>query len=113
MEQFDYHIEVTADGSHTLYVPQLNERFHSGYGAVQESMHIFIRDGFRFGMKDKAGLQILEVGFGTGLNALLTCLDAEHFHIKTAYTSIEPYPFERRDYQQAELSGSIEKERQR
>jgi tRNA U34 5-methylaminomethyl-2-thiouridine-forming methyltransferase MnmC len=62
----------TSDGSHTLYVPELDEHYHSVYGAVQESEFIFINNGFD--SCDTDPLNILEVGFGTGLNALLTAV---------------------------------------
>ena len=63
---------VTDDGSHTLFVSSLNEHYHSTYGAIQESLHIFIDKGLRYQMKSSNHLNVLEVGFGTGLNALLT-----------------------------------------
>ena len=58
----------TADGSHTIYVTELDEHYHSVHGAVQESTYIFIRNGFDFCKADP--LSILEIGFGTGLNFL-------------------------------------------
>ena len=60
---------VTSDGSHTIFVPELNEHYHSIHGAVQESMLVFIKNGL--GYCDTNPLNIFEVGFGTGLNALL------------------------------------------
>lgn len=83
-------IEMTADGSHTLFVPELNEHYHSVNGAVQESMHIFINTGLQH--TTKAELNVFEVGFGTGLNAYLTALQAEQSYRKIHYTSIEAYP---------------------
>ncbi len=56
---------ITADGSHTIFVPELNEHYHSVHGAVQESEHIFIKNGFDLCKADP--LNIFEVGFGTGL----------------------------------------------
>ncbi|MGE5419055.1 MAG: tRNA (5-methylaminomethyl-2-thiouridine)(34)-methyltransferase MnmD [Chloroflexota bacterium] len=81
---------VTSDGSHTIYIPELNEHYHSVHGAIQESEHIFIETGF----KTCAGssLSILEIGFGTGLNAFLTALEAEKNCTKVNYTTIEKYP---------------------
>jgi tRNA U34 5-methylaminomethyl-2-thiouridine-forming methyltransferase MnmC len=61
---------TTKDGSHSLYRSDLNEKYHSEFGAIQESMHIFIQKGFEAVNKKK--IQIFELGFGTGLNALLT-----------------------------------------
>jgi len=82
--------QLTADGSHTLYVPEIDEHYHSVNGAVQESMHVFIEAGFLHLQKEKA--RIWEVGFGTGLNAFLTLLEAEKTGIDTAYFAIELHP---------------------
>ena len=80
----------TADGSHTLLVPELNEHYHSTNGAIAESMHVFINAGLEAALPGKSHLRILEVGFGTGLNALLTLLHAPEIPIN--YTAIEPFP---------------------
>jgi tRNA U34 5-methylaminomethyl-2-thiouridine-forming methyltransferase MnmC len=83
----------TGDGSHTIYVPELDEHYHSVYGAIRESEHIFIGSGFRTALADP--LRIFEAGFGTGLNALLTCLDSSGSPRKVIYTSIEKYPLDK------------------
>lgn len=80
----------TKDGSHTLYVPSLNEHYHSVNGAIQESMHVFIKAGLH--EVNKNPLTIFEVGFGTGLNAYLTYLDLKKKNIKVGYYSIELNP---------------------
>jgi len=82
----------TEDGSDTLYVRELDEHYHSVHGAIQESEHIFINSGFNFSKADP--VRILEIGFGTGLNALLTCIHAERLNKKVSYTSIEKYPLQ-------------------
>ncbi len=87
-------IITTSDGSHTLYVPELNEHYHSTFGAVQESLFIFIENGCRFCKSDP--LRIFELGFGTGLNALLTAMEALNGNRRIEYTSIEKYPLEDR-----------------
>jgi tRNA U34 5-methylaminomethyl-2-thiouridine-forming methyltransferase MnmC len=79
---------VTADGSHSLFVPELNEHYHSVHGAVQESMHVFIDAGLRY-VEGKKELNILEVGMGTGLNVLLTLLNAK---TQVRYHALEAYP---------------------
>ncbi len=81
-------LKLSEDGSHTLYVPELDEHYHSVYGARTESLHVFIRNGLEF--STKKNIKILEVGFGTGLNALLTALNKEEK--KTEYHSLEKYP---------------------
>lgn len=86
----DVIIESTADGSHTLFVPSLNEHYHSVNGARQESDHIFIKSAFEVSSKDI--VNILEIGFGTGLNAYLTLQASQSQSRKVNYTSLELYP---------------------
>ncbi|MBF0577326.1 tRNA (5-methylaminomethyl-2-thiouridine)(34)-methyltransferase MnmD [Dysgonomonas sp. GY617] len=83
-------IESTADGSHTLFVPSLNEHYHSVNGAKQESEHIYINTGLLHSTKEK--LNLLEIGFGTGLNAYLTLLITEQTTKDINYISLELYP---------------------
>lgn len=83
-------LESTADGSHTLFVPSMNEHYHSVNGAKQESEHIFIKSAFDICLKDS--VHILEIGFGTGLNAYLTLQSSLFSHRVVNYTSLELYP---------------------
>jgi tRNA U34 5-methylaminomethyl-2-thiouridine-forming methyltransferase MnmC len=80
----------TGDGSHSLFVPEINEHYHSSFGALNESRHVFIEAGLHFLLAEKSTIHVLEIGFGTGLNALLTCLEAKNHNI--GYTAIEAYP---------------------
>ncbi len=84
----------TSDNSTTIYVPEMDETYHSTNGAVQESRHVFIKNGFRYWISENQSdtVNILEIGFGTGLNALLTLIEAEKFKININYTSLEPNP---------------------
>lgn len=87
-------LQITADGSHTIFIPAMNEHYHSVNGAIQESMHIFIDAGLR--QVDKKEIRILEIGFGTGLNALLTLKElvengkGQH----AVYHTVELYPLD-------------------
>jgi tRNA U34 5-methylaminomethyl-2-thiouridine-forming methyltransferase MnmC len=83
-------IITTEDGSHTIWVPDLNEHYHSIHGAVQESEFIYINNGFNYSKANP--VSIFEVGFGTGLNALLTAVKSIKVKRKVSYTSIEKYP---------------------
>jgi len=83
---------ITEDGSHTLFVPAIDECYHSTHGAVQESQHIFINSGFK--QCKKSEIRVLEIGFGTGLNAFLTLMEARETGQKVYYTSLEKYPVE-------------------
>ena len=85
-------IVKTKDGSHTIYVPELNEHYHSSYGAIQESRHIYIENAFK--KIDKSYIKVLEVGFGTGLNCLLTALDAKKTNKAVTYFGVEKYPLD-------------------
>lgn len=83
-------IVITSDGSHSLYVPEIDECYHSTNGAIQESRHIFIEAGFNH--CSKLDISVLEIGFGSGLNALLTFLEAEKKELRIHYTALEKYP---------------------
>lgn len=85
-------IILTEDGSHTLFVPELNEHYHSVHGAIQESEYIFIKCGLNFSNADP--VRIFEVGFGTGLNAFLTAVNSVSKNRKIFYTAIEKYPLQ-------------------
>lgn len=80
----------TDDGSDTLFVRELGEHYHSTFGAVQESMHVFIEAGLR--TCNKEVINLFEVGFGTGLNAYLTVIEALRTKQNIHYISIEKYP---------------------
>ncbi len=85
----------TGDGSHTLFSHQFNEIYHSRHGAIQESQHVFIKEGLDYLIKQNKHdqpIRIFEVGFGTGLNALLTMLYAKENQVKIKYTAAELYP---------------------
>jgi len=87
-------IRITEDGSTTLELIGLNEHFHSTHGAIQESMHIFIQNGLLQKAKEKRELRIFEMGFGTGLNALLTLIESSKNNLIIDYLTIEAYPVE-------------------
>ncbi|GAB6011100.1 tRNA (5-methylaminomethyl-2-thiouridine)(34)-methyltransferase MnmC2 [Viscerimonas tarda] len=88
----DRHITCTADGSHTLYIPGIDEHYHSVNGAIQESTQVFINAGLQQLSLEKTA--VLEVGFGAGLNAYLTALYAGRLAKKISYTAFELYPLE-------------------
>ncbi len=83
---------ITADGSHSLINRELNVSYHSTHGAVQESRHIFIEAGFRYAAARFDEIRILEVGFGTGLNALLSYEESLSINKKVYYDTVEKYP---------------------
>ena len=85
-------LKLTEDGSHTLFVPGIDECYHSTHGAIQESRHIFMEAGLKQCLKPE--INVLEIGFGTGLNAFLTLLESERSGTQIQYTSLELYPVE-------------------
>jgi tRNA U34 5-methylaminomethyl-2-thiouridine-forming methyltransferase MnmC len=86
------HIIETEDGSHSLYVPALDEQYHSRHGAVQESRHVFIEAGLAERASERSQISILEIGFGTGLNALLSAAAAAASGLDLTYVAVEAYP---------------------
>ena len=92
---------ITADGSPTIYVRELDETYHSRYGSVQESLHVFIKEGLEK-LRDKESLSILEVGMGTGLNLLLTLLLQKDQFVR--YDTLEPYPLTEEEWKVLEYS---------
>jgi len=87
---------LTSDGSHTIEVPSMNVTYHSVHGAIQESMHVFIHSGFHKATEifSDDSIRIFEVGFGTGLNALLTLIEAAKLNRTVHYKTIEPFPLD-------------------
>lgn len=84
----------TDDGSVTIHLPEWNEQYHSKHGAVQEARHVFLKMGLHHFLKINKSkeLSILEIGFGTGLNAFLSLLEAKSLNIHINYTGVEAYP---------------------
>ncbi len=85
-------IERTADGSPTLYRKDIDEHYHSVKGAFAESKHIYVDLGWRKALENRDRISVFEVGFGTGLNAVLTAKAALDVRIPTTYFSVELYP---------------------
>lgn len=83
---------VTSDGSHTILSSRYGESYHSRFGAIQESRHVFIESAFRFKSIQQKQLSVLEMGFGTGLNALLTMEEAWRNNVRVDYCTVEAYP---------------------
>lgn len=97
MEEKDSHpisFLVTDDHSHTLFSERFKATYHSTRGAISESKHVFIQNGLQYVHEQfqSKEISILEVGFGTGLNAFMTYLYAQEHDLKINYNSIEAYP---------------------
>lgn len=95
-------VVITGDGSSTIHLPEWDEQYHSKYGAIQEAYHVFIKHGLQHvcaiqGQQDSDQevhnrIKILEIGFGTGLNAFITLLEAENLKLSIDYVGVEGYP---------------------
>jgi len=89
-------IITTADGSKTIHIPEWNEQYHSKHGAIQEARHVFLEMALQYYVdhnnKNSKTIHILEMGFGTGLNALLTFFKAQSLDVRISYTGAEAFP---------------------
>ena len=96
-------IVTTQDGSHSLYLPSIDESYHSLHGAYRESIHVFLLYGLEYWVAHnpkKQPIRIFEVGFGTGLNAWLSLIWAEQNQVPMLYHTIDPYPIPEEIYSQ-------------
>lgn len=89
-------LKMTEDGSHTVFVKGLDEPYHSTHGALQESMHVFIKQGLH--TLNQPSLRILELGFGSGLNALLTLTESISLDQTIYYHAVEKYPLKESEF---------------
>jgi len=87
-------ITLTADGSNTLFNEGIGEHYHSKHGALQESKHVFIAAGLQFAVEcfPDEEIKVLEVGFGTGLNFLMSAAYCDYHDVKLDYTALEAFP---------------------
>ena len=83
-------IHITSDGSTTIHLLDWDENYHSKHGAIQEAKHVFIKNGLT--LFDNRAISILEIGFGTGLNAFITFLESKNKQQPINYVGIEAYP---------------------
>lgn len=85
----------TKDGSTSILLPEWNETYHSKFGAIQEAKHVFIKNGLS--LFEGKSVSILEIGFGTGLNAFITYLEAKNVNQKIDYIGVEAFPVSEED----------------
>jgi len=91
-------VVLTKDGSTSIYLPEWEEHYHSSHGAVQEAYHVFIRSGFDL-FKGRTKIKVLEIGYGTGLNAFITYLESKQWGIEVDYAGIEAFPVNQEEVQ--------------
>lgn len=98
----------TGDGSNTIHLPEWNEQYHSIHGAIQEARHVFIEMGLKKALATNSHeINILEVGFGTGLNALVTWQEVLNRSINLYYTGVEAYPVQPDEVKKLNFSEEI------
>ena len=98
----------TGDGSKTIQLPHWGEQYHSMHGALQEAYHVFIGHGLD--LFSNRGLNLLEIGFGTGLNALITLAEAPVRNLSIRYTTLEAFPVVEEEWAQLEYNRLLGKE---
>ena len=105
-------IQITEDGSHTVTVPSMNVTYHSKHGAIQESMHVFVNSGLNYFIEhtNSETINIFEMGFGTGLNALLSLQFAIQHNQNIAYKTVELYPLSIEEAIHLNYTGLINKD---
>lgn len=103
-------IITTADGSKTIQIKEWDEQYHSKHGAIQEAYHVFVKMGLDL-FKDS--VSILEIGFGTGLNAFITLLESQRRHLEVNYTGVEAYPVLLEEIQQLNYVEALQAEEYR
>lgn len=109
----DKQLVVTEDGSHSIYLPELDEHYHSRHGAIQESKHVFISAGLRSVCPGLSKAEVLEIGMGTGLNAFLTWLESKELGNDICYTTLEPFPVSKEIVKQLNYPELLEAEDQK
>jgi len=102
-------IITTADGSKTIQISDWDEQYHSKNGAIQEAYHVFIEHGLSLFIDRK--ISILEIGFGTGLNAFITFLEAKKRKLQVKYRGIEKYPVSSEELQQLNYVSELNAEK--
>lgn len=106
-------ILITSDGSTTIHLPDWNEQYHSKHGAIQEAIHVFINTGLHYYLGDflstsnNFNVSILEIGFGTGLNAFITFLETTKSDLAIDYVGVEAYPISEEEVTQLNYANEL------
>ncbi|RBW57209.1 SAM-dependent methyltransferase [Tenacibaculum sp. E3R01] len=100
-------IIITSDGSTTIHLPEWDEQYHSKHGAIQEAYHVFIKSGLE--TIEKKEISILEIGFGTGLNCLITFLESKK---SINYVGVEAYPITGKEIESLNYVSTLKAEKQ-
>lgn len=104
-------IILTSDGSKTIYFPDIDENYHSNHGALQESVHVYIQNGLA-NFSDLKEVSVFEMGFGTGLNALLSLIYAIENNQVVSYQTIEAFPISEKEIEELNYGALVSEEYQ-
>jgi len=102
-------IITTADGSKTIQIKDWDEQYHSKHGAIQEAYHVFIKHGLN--LFNTQELAILEIGFGTGLNAIITLIESPKRQLKVTYKGVEAFPVAADELKQLDYISALKAEK--
>jgi tRNA U34 5-methylaminomethyl-2-thiouridine-forming methyltransferase MnmC len=92
-------LTTTKDGSHSLYIPEMDEQYHSMHGSIAEALLVYIANGLLEKAKSQSSIKVFEMGFGTGLNAMLSWMHSRKKALKVDYLCLEKYPLEEEEWQ--------------
>jgi len=98
----------TSDGSHSIFSGQYGVSYHSKHGAIQEAYHVFIKSGLS--LFEHRSLSVLEIGFGTGLNGLITLIEAQKLNLDVTYTGVEAFPISTEELEQLNYISELQAE---
>jgi len=92
-------LTTTKDGSHSLYLPDMDEHYHSIHGSIAEAQVVYLANGLLEKAKEQSTIKVFEMGFGSGLNAMLSWLESRKKALKVDYFALEKYPLEQKEWQ--------------
>ena len=92
-------ITTTKDGSHSLYLPEMDEQYHSMHGSIAEALVVYIGNGLLEKAKSQSKIKVFEMGFGTGLNAMLSWKESRKKALQIDYLCLEKYPLVKQEWQ--------------
>ena len=101
-------IIITSDGSTSIHIPEWNEQYHSKHGAIQEANHVFIKNGLS--LFENQNINVLEIGFGTGLPCFITFIEAKKFDLRVDYVGVEKFPISNNECSQLNFVAELNAE---
>ncbi|MAY82559.1 MAG: SAM-dependent methyltransferase [Flavobacteriales bacterium] len=106
-------LTTTKDGSHSLYLPDMDEQYHSMHGSIAEALVVYIGNGLLEKAKEQSTIKVFEMGFGTGLNAMLSWMESRKKALKLEYLCLEKYPLEEKEWKSLNFAKQSEFDQQK